>query len=160
METQIPVRQRRTHTAPFKRAVIDACQVPSASVAGVALTHGVNANQARRWMREWGVVSPSRSPVPMVDAGSAFASAAMPPAQSETGPIVIEVRRGTTAIHVEWPVQTADACTACLRDWLRITLTAPFNIINQRPACLSSASSRSRIASACFTSPVTAIARK
>ena len=55
MEINTPVRNRRTHTESFKQSVIDACQVPGTSVAGVALTHGVNANQVRRWMRERGV---------------------------------------------------------------------------------------------------------
>ena len=59
MEIQIPVRRRRTHTESFKLAVINACQVPGASVAGVALAHGVNANQVRRWLRERGVALPS-----------------------------------------------------------------------------------------------------
>ena len=119
MEINTPVRSRRTHTESFKQSVIDACQAPGASVAGVALTHGVNANQVRRWMRERGVVLPSRLPLPMVDAAPAFVPVALPPVRSETGPIVIEVRRGTTAIHVEWPVQAADACAAWLRGWLR-----------------------------------------
>lgn len=99
--------------------MIDACQVLGASVAGVALTHGVNASQVRRWLRERGVVLPSRLPAPMVDAAPAFVPVTMPPARSETGPIVIEVRRGTTAIHVEWPVQAASDCAVWLRDWLR-----------------------------------------
>ena len=119
MEINTPVRRRRTHTESFKQSVIDACQVPGASVAGVALTHDVNANQVRRWLRERGVALPSRLPLPMVDAAPAFVPVALPPVRSETGPIVIEVRRGTTAIHVEWPVQAADACAAWLRSWLR-----------------------------------------
>ncbi|MFO1385858.1 MAG: transposase [Chitinivorax sp.] len=119
MDIQPTVRRRRTHTESFKQAVINACQAPGASVAGVALTHGVNANQVRRWMRERGVVLPSRLPLPMVDAAPAFVPVALPPVRSETGPIVIEVRRGTTAIHVEWPLQAADACAAWLRSWLR-----------------------------------------
>ena len=77
MEIQIPVRRRRTHAESFKQAVINACQAPGASVAGVALTHGVNANQVRRWMRERGIVLPSRVPVSMVDAAPAFVPVAM-----------------------------------------------------------------------------------
>ena len=84
MEIQTPVRRRRMHSESFKQAVIDACQVPGASVAGVALIHGVNANQVRRWMRERGVVLPSRSPVAVVDTAPAFVPLAMLPARSET----------------------------------------------------------------------------
>lgn len=119
MDIPIPARRRRTHTASFKQAVINACQVPGASVAGVALAHGINANQVRRWMRERGVVLPSRVPASTIDAAPAFVPLAMPSVRSETTAIRIEVHRGTTAIHVEWPVQAADACAAWLRDWLR-----------------------------------------
>ena len=119
MEIQTPVRRRRRHSESFKQTVIDACQVPGASVAGVALAHGVNANQVRRWLRARGVALPSRLSVVAVDAAPAFVPLAMLSARSETGPIVIDVRRGTAAIHVEWPVQAADACAAWLRDWLR-----------------------------------------
>jgi hypothetical protein len=34
MEINTPVRRRRTHTESFKQSVIDACQVPGASLAG------------------------------------------------------------------------------------------------------------------------------
>ena len=119
MEIQSPVRRRRTHSESFKQAVMDACQVRGASITGVALAHGVNANQVRRWMRERGVGLPSRLPVPMVDVAPTFVPVDLPPVRSETGPIVIDVRRSTTAIYVEWPVQAADACAAWLRDWLR-----------------------------------------
>ncbi|MGL5987676.1 MAG: hypothetical protein ACRCZ5_12535 [Burkholderiales bacterium] len=43
----------------------------------------------------------------------------LPPVQRDTPAIRIEVRRDTTATHVEWPVQAADACAAWLRGWLR-----------------------------------------
>ncbi len=119
MEIQAPVRRRRTHSESFKQTVINACQVPGASVAGVALTHGVNANQVRRWMHERGVSLPTRGTVSTLDDTPAFVPMPMLPTRPEAGPIVIEVRRGTTAIHVEWPLQAADACAAWLRDWLR-----------------------------------------
>ena len=47
-------RTRRTHSEEFKRSRINACGEPGASVAGVALSNGINANQVRRWMREGG----------------------------------------------------------------------------------------------------------
>jgi transposase len=44
----------------FKQAVIAACCEPGASVAGIAMANGVNANQVRRWMRERGIEPPTR----------------------------------------------------------------------------------------------------
>jgi transposase len=35
------------------------------------------------------------------------------------GDIRIEVRRGNTAIKVDWPVQASGDCATWLRDWLR-----------------------------------------
>ncbi|MDD3576660.1 MAG: transposase [Halothiobacillus sp.] len=49
-------RQRRYHPAEIKAQLITLCQQPGASVAGVALAHGVNANLLRRWI-------PSLSPL-------------------------------------------------------------------------------------------------
>uniref|UniRef100_UPI0005EBCD1B transposase n=4 Tax=Methyloterricola oryzae TaxID=1495050 RepID=UPI0005EBCD1B len=57
-----PKRTRRFHSVDFKRQVVDACRQPGASIAAVALAHGINANLARRWLRESGSVSASRYP--------------------------------------------------------------------------------------------------
>ena len=43
-------RVKRRHSPEFKARVVDACQVRGASVAGVALAHGVNANLMRKWI--------------------------------------------------------------------------------------------------------------
>ena len=61
MEIEKPRRRKRTHPEEFKQAVIAACCEPGASVAGIALANGINANQVRRWMRERGIEPPSRS---------------------------------------------------------------------------------------------------
>ena len=68
MEIQKPIRRRRYHREEFKQAVIAACCEPGASVAGIAMANGVNANQVRRWMRERGISastqhSPVRTPI-------------------------------------------------------------------------------------------------
>ena len=41
---------RRTYTAEYKRSVVQECDQPGVSVAGVALTHRINANLVRRWI--------------------------------------------------------------------------------------------------------------
>ena len=60
MEIQNPIRRRRHHPEEFKRTVIAACCEPEASVAGIAMANGINANQVRRWMRERGIEAPTR----------------------------------------------------------------------------------------------------
>lgn len=37
-------RKRRRFTAEFKARIVEACQQPGASVAGIALEHALNAN--------------------------------------------------------------------------------------------------------------------
>ena len=123
MEIQKPSRRRRHHPEEFKQAVIEACCEPGASVAGIAMANSVNANQVRRWMRERGVEPPTRRvPIPVLDTAPATAPAfvQLPIAPSAvSGDIRIEIRRGNTAIKVDWPVQTSGDCAAWLRDWLR-----------------------------------------
>jgi transposase-like protein len=42
---------RRRHSAELKAQVLSECARPGASVAGVALTHGINANVVHKWRR-------------------------------------------------------------------------------------------------------------
>jgi len=62
---------------------------------------------------------PTRCAEPILNDAPAFLPMPLPPVQRDTPAIRIEVRRDTTATHVEWPVQAADACAAWLRGWLR-----------------------------------------
>ncbi len=122
MEIHKPSRRRRHHPEAFKLAVIEACCEPGASVAGIAMANSVNANQVRRWMRERGIEPPTRRvATPVLDTAvmaPAFVQLPMVPAAG-SGDIRIEVRRGNTAIKVEWPILASGDCAAWLRDWLR-----------------------------------------
>ena len=48
-----PIPKRRFYSPELKRQVrvVAQTQVPRASVAGVALAHGINANIVHRWLR-------------------------------------------------------------------------------------------------------------
>lgn len=122
MEIKKPSRRRRHHPEEFKLAVIEACCEPGASVAGIAMANGVNANQVRRWMSERGIEPPTRRvAMPVLEAtpAPAFVQLPMAPAMPTLGDIRIEVRRGNTAIKLDWPAQAAGDCAAWLIDWLR-----------------------------------------
>ena len=43
---------RRTHSLEFKRSAVEASNQLDASIAGVAMSHGINANQLHKWRRE------------------------------------------------------------------------------------------------------------
>lgn len=40
----------RTYTRQFKAELVAACQQPGASIAAIALQHGMNANVLHRWI--------------------------------------------------------------------------------------------------------------
>lgn len=41
---------RRTHAPEFKAQVLAACRQPGASIASVALAHGLNSNVVHKWL--------------------------------------------------------------------------------------------------------------
>ena len=121
MEIQKPIRRRRYHREEFKQAVIAACCEPGASVAGIAMANGVNANQVRRWMRERGIAAPTQRLLisPAAEMYPAFIPVPLAPATAESFAIRVEIRRGNAAVKIDWPVHASGDCGAWLRDWLR-----------------------------------------
>ena len=113
-------RTRRTHSEAFKQSLIEACGEPGASVAGVALANGINANQLRRWMRERGIEPPELSCLPLRVAASEPMGGFVPVqfSPSVDPPIRVELRKGTAVVTVDWPASSAATCGAWLREWL------------------------------------------
>jgi transposase len=50
MQPNTPVIPRRVHGAELKAEVLRQCREPGASISGVALAHGLNANLVRKWL--------------------------------------------------------------------------------------------------------------
>ena len=121
MEIEKLTRRRRHHPEEFKQAVIAACCEPGASVAGIAMVNGVNANQVRRWMRERGISAPTQR-LPLfteTETAPAFIPVPIAPTTAEPSVIRVEIRRGHAAVKIDWPTDAAEACATWLRDWLR-----------------------------------------
>ncbi len=120
MTTAQPHRTRRTHSEAFKQSLIEACGEPGASVAGVALANGINANQLRRWMRERGIEPPALSCLPLRVAASEPMGRFVPVQLSPSleAPIRVELRKDAAVVTVEWPASSAVAFGAWLREWL------------------------------------------
>jgi transposase len=121
---------RRRHSAQFKALVLQQCAAPGASVAKVAMSHGLNANIVHGWRklareRDGAAVSPSRPSSLLVKTAASrpqFVPVSM--AQTTTSPaaladIQIELRRGATAMKITWPIAAAAECAAWMREWLR-----------------------------------------
>jgi transposase len=106
----------RAYPAEFKAQVVAECEQPGASVAKVALAHGLNANMLHTWRRDVRA-SPAGG---RSGAQPEFVSLPVPaPTAPTTSSIRIELRRGATSVAVSWPTDAADACAAWLRELLR-----------------------------------------
>ncbi len=110
---------RRRHSDDLKAQVLRECSEPGASIAAIALAHGLNANLVHRWRR---LASRSRavqiqpSPAPFI----ALPVLAPPePTPAPPADIRIELRRGAATVSVSWPVSATGECAAWLREWLR-----------------------------------------
>ena len=105
---------RRRHSAELKALVLRECAAPGASVASVAMSHGINANVVHKWRRL--AAGDNSTPV----GAPTFVSLPLPPAQAtDATNIHIELRRGPTSVAVDWPVRACAECAAWLRELLR-----------------------------------------
>jgi transposase len=115
--------KRRYYPPELKNQIVTECQVSGASVAGVALSHGINANILHRWMREQSDAKlPAHrhefvalNPPPPVEQNDATGLNSPPLSRA----ISVEVRRSAGVVTVNWPLEGAASCAAWLRDWLR-----------------------------------------
>ena len=113
--------KRRYYSPELKLQVVEACARADASIAGVAMQHGVNANIVHRWLREHSqgtLVAQPMAFVPVTLASSTEVAAPAAGAQA-TAEIRMELRRGAATVTLTWPSQIAGECGAWLREWLR-----------------------------------------
>jgi len=108
---------RRRYSPAFKAQVLDECDAPGASVAKVAMSHGINTNVVHGWRklaREAGAASPV-SP-------REFVAVALPvaPLQSVAERVIeVELRRGAVTMKIAWPSSTTADFAAWTRELLR-----------------------------------------
>lgn len=108
--------ERRSYSAALKAQVIAECDAPGASVAKVAMSHGINANVVHRWRqlaREGKPLAAAKTgefmPVPL----------ALPSAGVAAADIRVELRRGATTMTINWPASAAADFAAWTRELLR-----------------------------------------
>jgi transposase len=110
MDTNEAKKQKRTrvgaYPAEFKAKLVAKAGRPGASVAKVALAHGLNANMLHTWRREM------RDTVAAAAAVPEFVALPVAAAPSPGTPIRIELRHGNTSVAVTWPIEAAGACAA------------------------------------------------
>ena len=112
---------RRKHSAELRSQVLAECAQPGASVAAVALAHGLNANLVHKWRQSGAGGSVPTSLAQVSKSSGEFVALALSPQGCVAAPeaIRIELRRGATAMSIHWPVQCSAACAAWLREWLK-----------------------------------------
>ncbi|MCP5179026.1 MAG: transposase [Pseudomonadales bacterium] len=106
---------RRRHSAELKARIIAACAEPGASIARIALEHGLNANLVHRWRR----LAEGRQPIPVVSTPrDAFVPVTLTPSLAD--PVIrIVVRRAESTLEIQWPATAARECSQWLGDLLR-----------------------------------------
>lgn len=130
-------RTHRTYSPQFKAELVAACLQPGASIAALALQHGMNANVLHRWFKEYhqgrhrlGVVAttadvqpqttPAFIPIELsVAAPSCASEQPVAPAPVLAHDIRIEYQRQGMSVTVHWPVHAGAECAQMLRELLR-----------------------------------------
>jgi transposase len=116
--SKLPARRR--HSDEVRAQVLNECAQAGASVAGIALAHGINANLVHKWRRQARELQ-ARGALQM-SAQTEFIALALPAAQRAAPgqpDIRMELRRGAATMSISWPVAAAPECAAWLREWLR-----------------------------------------
>lgn len=101
-----PVPKRLLYPKTLKARIVARCSRPGTSIAGVALSHGVNANLVHKWIRQ----AERQHPV-----APAFVPVALPAVPSAGQHIRIRLSGGPAQATVQWPVSETGACVAVTR---------------------------------------------
>jgi len=112
---------RRAHSAELRARVLVECAQPGASVAAVAMAHGLDANPVCQWRHKASSGSTAGVLARVSKSSGEFVAPALPPQSVgvPAGDIRVELRRGATAMSIHWPVQCSAECAAWLRGWLK-----------------------------------------
>ena len=118
-------KTRRRYGTQFKAMVLAQCDQPGASVAQVAMSHGINDNVVHRWRQlarqrdaTQGVVAVSAS---AIQQPAQFVSLALPaPAGGDVKPEVrLEVKRAAVTVSVAWPEHALGDLAGFVRELLK-----------------------------------------
>lgn len=105
---------RRRYEPALKTQILCECEAPGASVASVAMSHGINANVVHKWRR---LANPDAAALTQ----RAFVPVELPRAVAVgvAQDIRVELRRGATTMTITWPVSSAGDCAVWMRELLR-----------------------------------------
>ena len=102
---------RRRHSAQLKAKVLAACAEPGASISGVALAHGLNANLVRKWRSGRGVKLAGL----MVEPPLVVLVSAAPTRPAPTTSILLGANPEFVALEMPGTLKPAATCVAAAR---------------------------------------------
>lgn len=113
-----PRRKRRRHSLELKENIMVECAEPSASVSGIAMAHGINANIVHSWRKrarkgEFATQASAAGFVP-VTLAPCIQQEVKAPAH-----VAIEVHRAGLLLKLSWPLSAAEQLSAWTRKLLR-----------------------------------------
>jgi transposase len=112
---------RHFYSKEFKAQRVKECADPGASVARVALAHGINANLVHKWRRqsERGELVVGATPEFPPVALKRATALSVPSTTAQAGSLVrIDLAGRNLTASVHWPVSHAAQCAAWLRQLL------------------------------------------
>jgi len=120
-------RTRRTYSTSFKSELIEQCRQVGVSCSAVAISHGMNPNVLRRWIKEAAHPSDAAATAPTpvdVELKPAFVALPMtvPTPQAPDAVQVnvrIDIQRDGTTMSVLWPHFCLSDSAAWVREVLR-----------------------------------------
>ncbi|MHC8354337.1 IS66-like element accessory protein TnpA [Pseudomonas sp. LB3P81] len=104
---RIAMRQRTSYPKPFKLQVVQECLQPGASVASVAMNHGINANVVRKWLPLYRDRHFTDLP--------AFLPVKLEPNIQDEKSFSIELPCAHGTMTVKWPASDPDGCAQFVR---------------------------------------------
>lgn len=114
---------RRRYSSATKAQVVAECAEPGASVAKIAMAHGINANVVHRWRKlaRGGDAKADTKTGEFIALPLTMALAPVPP--TATDPAVrdlqVELRRGAITMSITWPTSAAAQFALWTREVLR-----------------------------------------
>jgi transposase len=110
-------RTRRDYSPDLKARILSECSAPGASVAKIAMAHGVNANLVHTWRKLTRESEVKSAEVPRFVPIAVEAGPATPPAQTDS--VGIELQRGALTVKLQWPASAASELGLWMRELLR-----------------------------------------
>jgi len=116
--TTTSTRTRRRHSPELKTKILAECSQPGASVAKIAMSHGINANIVHSWRKR-----AHNAVVAATDAVTTFIPVTVESPATEDASkgdhVCIELHGVGLLVKLTWPLSAAEQLSAWTRELLR-----------------------------------------